>query len=685
MRSWTHCLCSGLFLSLMAVDALAADGPSSRFEGADLFRLECATDPQIRPDGKMVAYVRRSYDIMSDRARSAIWLIDVQSGAQSPLAAGPGSSSAPRWSPDGDRIAFVARGEDGRAQLMVRWVSSGAQARIADLTESPRALTWSPDGRSIAFVMFTLGEPGKLGEAPRKPTGAKWAEPLELITDINYRSDDEGYTRPGQTHVYVVSADGGAPRQLTFGPYDEAGPLAWSGDGRSLIVSGQRTEGWRLDPQNSELYRLAVGDGTITQLTHRVGPDVNPEVSPDGRHIAYLGFDDHLRSYEDTRLYVMDVEGGSPRSLTDNLDRDLDAAHWAADGKSIYVSYIDRGVGTVARVFLDGRLEPVASGLSGSALDRPYSGGQFTVARDGTIAYTSGTTVRPSDVSVVRGRSARQLTHLNEDLFRERTLATAQSLPVKSSFDQRPIDAWLLLPPGSNPGQRHPLILEIHGGPFTSYGPVFSTDDQLYAAAGYAVVYANPRGSTSYGAEFANLIHHDYPGHDYDDLMSVVDAAIAAGVADAEQLYVTGGSGGGVLTAWIVGQTRRFRAAASQKPVINWAGWTLTTDMYPFAVKYWFAKRPWDDPDTYWKHSPLSLVGAVTTPTLVVVGDADYRTPVSDAEQYYQALQLRGVPTALVKVPGASHGSLAARPSQSAAKASAIIAWFNRYRTGASH
>jgi dipeptidyl aminopeptidase/acylaminoacyl peptidase len=680
MRIWSHGLCAGLVLGLVAVDAVAADGPSTKFEGADLFRLECATDPQIRPDGKMVAYVRRSYDVMTDRARTAIWLIDVQTGAQSPLAAGPGSSSTPHWSPDGGRIAFVARGDDGRAQLMVRWLSSGEQARIADLTEAPRALTWSPDGRSIAFAMFAPGDPAKLGEAPRRPTGAKWAEPLELITDVNYRSDDQGYLRPGQTHLYVVSADGGAPRQLTFGPYDEQGPLAWSADGRYLVVSGQRTEGWRLDPQNSELYRVALSDGTITQLTRRVGPDHSPEVSPDGRHIAYLGFDDHLRSEEDTRLYVMDEDGGNAHSLTDHLDRSVDAAHWAADGKSIYVSYVDHGVGTVARVFLDGRLEPVASGLSGSQLDRPYSGGQFTVARDGTVAYTSGTAVRPSDVSVVRGRSARQLTHLNEDLFRERTLAPAQPLPVTSSFDQRPIDAWLLVPPASKPGERHPLILEIHGGPFTSYGPVFSTDDQLYAAAGYAVVYANPRGSTSYGADFANLIHHDYPGHDYDDLMSAVDAAIAAGAADPDQLYVTGGSGGGVLTAWIVGQTRRFRAAATQKPVINWAGWTLTTDMYPFAVKYWFAKRPWDDPDTYWKHSPLSLVGAVTTPTLVVVGDADYRTPVSDAEQYYQALQLRGIPTALIKVPGASHGSLAARPSQSAAKASAIIAWFNRYR-----
>ncbi len=253
-------------------------------------------------------------------------------------------------------------------------------------------------------------------------------------------------------------------------------------------------------------------------------------------------------------------------------------------------------------------------------------------------------------------------------------------LAVTSSFDQIPIDAWLVMPPNFDGSKKYPMILEIHGGPFASYGPYFSTDNQLYAAAGYVVLYVNPRGSTSYGDKFANFIHHAYPGHDYDDLMSAVDAAIAKGFVDPDNLFVTGGSGGGVLTAWIVGSTDRFRAAATQKPVINWTSTALTTDIYTFIPKYWFAKPPWEDPQGYWKRSPLSLVGAVKTPTLVVVGDQDLRTPVSDAEQYYQALQLRGVPTALVKVPGASHGGLAARPSQSAAKASAILAWFEQFR-----
>jgi dipeptidyl aminopeptidase/acylaminoacyl peptidase len=295
------------------------------------------------------------------------------------------------------------------------------------------------------------------------------------------------------------------------------------------------------------------------------------------------------------------------------------------------------------------------------------------------VAFTSGTGIRPADVSLTTGGAARPLTRLNEDLLSAKALGNVYKLPA-SAPDKRAIDAWIITPPDMDPAKKYPLILEIHGGPFAAYGPSFSTDDQLYAAAGYIVLYANPRGSTSYGDEFANLIHHAYPGKDYDDLMAAVDAAIADGHVDPANLFVTGGSGGGLLTAWIVGKTDRFRAAATQKPVINWTSEALTMDMTPFTSKYWFAKFPWEDPQGYWARSPLSLVGNVKTPTLVVVGSEDYRTPDSEAEQYYAALQLRGVPTALVKVPEASHHWLAGRPSQSAAKASAIIAWFDRYR-----
>jgi dipeptidyl aminopeptidase/acylaminoacyl peptidase len=560
-------------------------------------------------------------------------------------------------------------------------MAGGATARITGLPDAPGQISWSPDGRYIAYTMFEPDEGEHLGSAPAKPEGAKWAEPLKVIGKVIYRADGQGELKPGFTHVYVVSAEGGAPRQLTFGAFDDDAQLSWTPDGRHILLSGNREKGWERESLNSEVYDLSVTDGTISALTHRNGPDASPAISPDGKQIAYVGFDDKLLGYQNTELYVMNRDGSNPRSLTAKLDRSVGAPVWAADGKSVYITYADHGVAKVARVSLDGRMETVATGLAGGGLDRPYAGGEFSVARNGAVAFTSGNPASPPDVSVAAGGKTRRLTRLDDDLFMGKTLGKVEHMPVTSSFDKRPIDAWIVTPPDFDPSKKYPLILEIHGGPFQAYGPAFSTDYQLYAAAGYVVVYSNPRGSTSYGEDFANTIHHNYPSQDYDDLMSVVDTAIAKGFVDPDQLYVTGGSGGGVLTAWIVGKTHRFRAAATQKPVINWASEVLTTDGYTGMAKYWFGKMPWEDPEGYWKRSPLSLVGNVTTPTLVVVGDSDNRTPPSEAEQYYAALQLRGVPTALVKVPGASHGGIAARPSQSAAKASAILAWFERYRT----
>jgi dipeptidyl aminopeptidase/acylaminoacyl peptidase len=377
----------------------------------------------------------------------------------------------------------------------------------------------------------------------------------------------------------------------------------------------------------------------------------------------------------------MDRDGKNSRVITGGFDRSVGAPTWAADGRSLYVDYADHGVTKIARVSLDGKMETITSGLTSSAeMDRPYTGGEFSVGRNGLIAFTSGDALAPSDISVVRAGKTERLTRLNADLFADKTLAKVEPLAVTSSFDKKPIDAWLVTPPNFDPSRKYPLILEIHGGPFSAYGPVFSTDDQLYAAAGYIVVYANPRGSTSYGDEFANTIDKNYPSHDYDDLMSAVDAAVAKGSVDTSRLYVTGGSGGGALTAWIVGKTARFRAAAAQKPVINWTSEVLTTDGYNFMALSWFGKMPWEDNEFYWRRSPLSLVGNVKTPTLVIVGTDDHRTPPSEAEQFFDALQLRGVPTAMIQVPGASHGGLAERPSQSAAKASAILAWFDRYK-----
>ncbi len=665
-----------------AAQGSARTGPNRIFTGEDLFDIAIASDPQISPDGSSIAYVRRQNDIMSDRAVSSIWMIDVASGEETPFAGRSGAAFAPRWSPDGTRVAFVST-EGGSAQLWVKWVGSGEAVRLTGLPNSPSSITWAPDGHSIAYTMLVDDPSPSLGSAPaNRPEGAEWAAPLQITDLVNFRADGAGDLTPGFEKIFVIPATGGAPRQLTFGPTHDGGPLSWSPDGRTIYFSGNRNPDWQTDPVEGDVWALDVNTLALTRLTDRDGPDGGARVSPDGRLIAYSGFDDAGIAYEQAELYVMDADGTNRRLLTADWDHDFGGLAWDADSRGIYVQYDERGETSVARIALDGSVRVVATGLSGGGLDRPYTGGSFSVANNDTIAFTGGTATRPADVKVARGGDTRFLTNLNAGLLATKTLGAVREISVASRHDGLEIQGWLTLPPGYEQGTRVPLILEIHGGPFAAYGPHFSTDNQLYAAAGYAVLSANPRGSTSYGEAFAQEIDKDYPGNDYDDLMSIVDHAIALGIADPDRLFVTGGSGGGVLTSWIVGQTDRFRAAATQKPVINWTTQALTADGTGYFGLYWIGARPWEDPERFWRYSPLSLVGNVQTPTLVVVGAEDYRTPVSESVQYYSALQLAGVPTALVRVPGASHGGIAARPSQSAAKASAILAWFERYTEG---
>lgn len=671
---------------LLAASALAApvfakpaNAPSPTFGPADLFNLSVAADPQISPDGRQVAYVRRSSDIMTDRLRSAIWLIEVASGEQRPLAAGPGAHSSPRWSPDGKRLAYISTAEGETAQMFVRWIQSGETVRVTGLPDSPSSIAWSPDSRRIAYAMTVPDEGLSLGKAPTKPEGAEWAKPLQIIDKVTYRNDGSGYVKPGFEQLFLVDADGGAPRQMTFGAFHHSGPLEWTPDGGTILFSANRRPDWEIEVLDSEVHALDVASGNLGALTSRKGPDLAPAISPDGRTIAFLGYDDTGKGYDQTRLYVMDREGGGVRRLAAGLDRDIQAIEWAENGRSIVAGYEEDGGYKVSRIGLDGRVTPLVDGLVQSSLGRPYVAGSWSIARDGTIAFTSGAFDRPADVSVTRGGSARRLTRLNDLWLSGKRLGQVRELNARTP-DGVVIPGWLVTPPGYVEGTRVPLILEIHGGPYASYGPAFSNDVQLYAAAGYAVLYTNPRGSTGYGQAFADGIEKSYPAPNEVDLLASVDAAIASGVADPQNLFVTGGSGGGVLTAWLVGKTDRFRAAATQKPVINWTTQALVADGVPFFGRYWMGKMPWEDPQAYWARSPLSIVGNVKTPTLVVVGSEDYRTPVSEAEQYYAALKLRGVPTALVKVPGSPH-DLDRRPSQSAARVAAILAWFDKYRT----
>ena len=508
--------------------------------------------------------------------------------------------------------------------------------------------------------------------------GAEWAAAAVLVEDIQYKSDgNPDLVEQGHTHLFVVPAEGGTPRQLTSGDFDHTSP-AWTPDGNLIVVANRRPDADR-EGNDTDLYEVDFASGALTRLTDRYGPDDAPVVSPDGSLIAYVGFDDEHLGYHLNRLYVVNRDGSAKREVPTGLDRDVEAMSWDASGSGLFVQYTSEGVGRIAYVSLAGETTDEVSNVGGTSIGRPYSGGSFTATAEGLFAYTLSSPYHPAEVAVEdRGGEPRRLTDLNEDVLGHLELGRVDEIWWESSFDDRPVQGWIIHPPGFDESEDYPLVLEIHGGPFAAYGPYFTPELQLYASAGNVVLYTNPRGSTSYGTEFANLIHHAYPGNDYDDLISGVDAVVERGYVDEDRLFVTGGSGGGVLTAWIVGMTDRFAAAAVQKPVINWASFVLHADAVPFFAKYWFGELPWEDPMAYWERSPLSLVGNVTTPTMLVTGEVDYRTPMSETEQYYGALQLEGVPSALVRIPGASHG-IAARPSQLLAKVTSILGWFDRY------
>ena len=377
----------------------------------------------------------------------------------------------------------------------------------------------------------------------------------------------------------------------------------------------------------------------------------------------------------------MNRDGTDSRLVTGKFDRDVQGPVWAGDGKRLYFAYDDEGNTRIGSVTLAGDVQPIVADVGGLSIGRPYSGGSFSVSMDGHIAFTQTGPDHPADVAVSgAGQAARRLTRLNDDLFAGTRLGSVEEIWYHSAFDQRRIQGWIMKPPDFDPQKHYPLVLEIHGGPFADYGNRFAAELQLYAAAGYVVFFANPRGSTSYGEEFGNLIHHDYPDHDFDDLMSGVDTVLARGYIDRDNLFVTGGSGGGVLTAWIVGHTNRFRAAVVAKPVINWYSFVLTADLPGFFSKYWFPGFPWNNLEHYMQRSPITYVGNVTTPTMLMTGEVDYRTPSEEAEQFYEALKLRKIPAAMVRIPDASH-EIATKPSNMMAKVGYILGWFAKYRT----
>ena len=649
------------------------------FERMDVFELEWVSNPQISPDGSRVVYVRNGMDVMTDSKQSRLWLINADGSGNVPLTGRDVDEAGPAWSPDGNRIAFTSKSENG-TEVFVYWIDENKISRLTQLERSPRGLSWSPDGEHIAFSLLVPGEPAVLVSPPDKPDDAEWADAPRVTTRLAYERDGSGYIEPGYNHYFVISALGGTPRQITSGEFHHQGTPQWAGDGKSLVFSGNRNEGWELNFANSEIYRVSLASGEFTALTDRNGPDDSPVVSPDGRKIAWLSVEDKVQTYQTMGLYVMNADGTGKQELLPDLDRSASDLAWGRGSDSLYFQYDDRGDTKIAQVSLSGRMNDIASNLGGATIGRPYGGGSFSVSSNNRIAYTHVTPYRPAELAILadRGGDPEILTSFNDDLLNWRDLGQVEEIWYKSTVDGRDIQGWIVTPPGHDASEPADLLVENHGGPISNYGPRFSPEIQLYAAAGYVVFYPNPRGSTGYGEEFGNLLYNNYPGDDYQDVMDGVDVLIEKGVTTEDRLYVTGGSAGGIMTAWIIGKNNRFRAAAVVKPIMNWISKTLTADNYYAYANYRYPGQPWENIETYMRFSPVSLVGNVETPTLVMVGTADRRTPISESKQLYSALKIRGIDTALVEVPDAPH-NIAGRPSQLITKIDHILAWFAKY------
>lgn len=668
---------TSLFFFVLIGSLQAQDTP---FKSMDVFELEWAADPQISPDGSQIVYRRRGMDKMTDRRTSALWIINADGTEHMKLTTRDENESSAMWSPDGGRIAFASSAEGNGSEIFVYWVESGKMARITQLERSPGDISWSPDGKYLAFNMHVPESNPVLVKPPKKPDGADWAEHPRVTKRLKHEADGVGYLEPGFSHLFVVPAEGGTARQITSGNFHHDSKPNWTLDGKALLFSANRNEDWEYNRRNSEIYSVTVADGKITALTDRNGPDFSPAISPDGKTIAYLGYDDKVQTYQVNRLYIMNRDGTGKREITTDLDRSISDIVWDESGQGLYFMYDDEGNTKIGYTDLNGNTQTVTGDVGGTSIGRPYGGGSFSISDNDRIALNVTTPYYPAELAVVkRGEEANKITDLNGDLLNYRKLGQTEEIWYTSSVDGRKVQGWIVKPPFFEAGKSYPLIVENHGGPISNYGDRFSPEIQLLASAGYVVFYPNPRGSTSYGEEFGNLLYHNYPGNDYNDVIDGVDAVIELGYVSEDSLFVTGGSAGGIMTAWIIGKTNRFRASAVVKPVMNWISKTLTADNYYGYAYYRYPGQPWENFEEYWKFSPISLVGNVETPTLVMVGTADLRTPLFEAKQLYHALKLRKIETALVEIPGSYH-FISNRPSQLITKIDHILAWFDNYR-----
>jgi dipeptidyl aminopeptidase/acylaminoacyl peptidase len=685
--------------------ARAAESPRPIAE-TDLFRFTWIADPQIAPDGRRIAFVRVTVNDKKDGCDTAIWTVDTEGGRPPrPLTAGP-QDLAPRWSPDGRRLVFTRALEKGGklqpAQLYLMSMDGGEARALTDLPKGAASPSWSADGRAIAFTSTSnakdVERAGRRGDAD---SGRERESDVKVITRATYRSNGRGFLDPTRpAHVWTVAAMEGAeraaPHQVTTGDFEETAPV-FSPDGGWIYFGSNRVKEPYYGMPDSDIFSVPVSGGDLSPVASIDGDIGEFALSRDGKRIAFQGVPrgDPVRSYDQPELYVAEVGGGTAaRLLTAAYDADVGGSLtgdqraprgslpagpvWNRDGKAVFVRTAERGRANLQRVDLaSGKVDPLTTG------DQEVVA--YTATPDGSrFALLLSTPTEIGDLFLLdtAAGTPRRLTRVNEALFSTLQLGTPEEI-VYPSFDARSIQAWILKPPGFDKERRYPLILNIHGGPHAAYGATFDHEFQWMAARGYVVLYPNPRGSTSYGQEFGNLIQHQYPGDDAKDLMAGVDLLVGRGVVDEARLGVTGGSGGGVLTNWLVTQTRRFAAAVSQRSIADWAGFWYTADFTLFHPT-WFKAPPWEDQADYAARSPITFVRNIRTPLMLIEGEADLRTPPADGgEQLFRALKYLRRPVVMVRFPDESHElSRSGKPWHRIERLRHIVAWFDKYLLG---
>jgi len=629
--------------------------------------LESVSNPQLSPDGRQIIYTRGGVDNVNDRRYSQIWIMDVTAERKRYLTDG----SSPVWSPDGTRIAYTASGEPRGSQIFVRWMDAeGATSQITRVQRGPGSLRWSPDGTQIAFTMAVEDAERWSIDLPARPSGAQWTEGPKIVSRLDYRADRRGFVDTSHSHIFVVPADGGTPRQLTDGEWDHSGPR-WAPDGSEIYFSSLREEEADWEWRESEIYAVNVETGAFRQLTTRHGPDSGPVPSPDGQLIAYQGSDWSEDTYREPGLYVMNSDGSNSRRIAGEMGSSFGNLTWAPDGSGLYYHASWHGTRNVWFAPLQGEPRAVTEGnhmLSFTSMDG-----------DGNFAATVSSYHEPGDIwtfNLANPARMHRLTRVNQDVLHGVAMGEVEEIWYTST-DGLDIQGWVIKPPDFDPSKQYPLILTIHGGPHGMYGVGFSHRWQDHAAEGYVVLYTNPRGSAGYGSAFGNEINNAYPDKDFDDLMNGVDYVIDQGYIDEDNMFVYGGSGGGVLTAWIVGHTDRFAAASSNYPVIDWISFVGTTDGPSWYRN--FKEFPWDDPSEHLRRSPLMYVGNVTTPTMLMTGELDLRTPISQTEEFYAALKVQKVPSVMLRFKGEYHGT-SSIPSNYMRSQLYLHSWFEKWK-----